>query len=166
MTLDQWATRHGVSHAALAELRALMGREGAAIVAPDPKRPADPASEAYVQSLVRLEAARADIILWRNNVGALLDTRGVPVRYGLANDNAAMNKRIKSGDLIGIRKVLIGPQHIGRTMGLFVSREVKHAAWKYRGDAHEQAQQRWLDLVLAYGGDAAFAAGPGSFGPV
>lgn len=166
MTLDQWASRHAVTPAALAELRTLMGLEGCAIVTPDPKRPAEPASEAYIQSGIRLEAAREDILLFRNNVGALLDERGVPVRYGLANDSKQMNDRIKSADLIGIRKVLIGPQHIGRTLGLFVSRECKAAGWKYRGDKHEQAQQRWLDLVLSYGGDAAFAAGPGSFGPV
>lgn len=161
--LDQWATRHGVGAAALHDLRRTLGMDGAADVMPDPKRPADPASEAYVQSAVRLEAAQRDVLLFRNNVGALLDERGVPVRYGLANDSAAMNKRIKSADLIGIRRVLIGPQHVGRTMGLFVSREVKHAGWKYRGDKHEEAQKRWLDLIVSYGGDAKFAAGLGSF---
>jgi len=161
--LIAWSIRHGVSPAALADLRNVLGMEGATDVLPDPKRPNDPASESYVQNAVRIEAARLDILLWRNNVGALLDERGVPVRYGLANDNAAINKRIKSADLIGIRKVLITPQHVGHTIGQFVSREVKHAAWKYKGDAHEQAQERWLNLINAYGGDAKFTAGLGSF---
>lgn len=161
--LIAWSIRHRVSPAALAELRAMMGMEGAAEVLPDPKRPANPASESYVQSVVRLEAARADILLFRNNVGALLDERGVPVRYGLANDTAAMNKTIKSADLIGIRRMLIEPQHVGHTVGVFVSREVKHAGWRWHGDKHETAQKVWADLINSYGGDAKFASGPGSF---
>lgn len=163
--LIAWSLRHGVTPAALADLRQVLGMDGAAEVLPDPKRPADPASEGYVQSRVRLEAAGADVLLFRNNVGALLDERGVPVRYGLANDNAAMNKRIKSADLIGIRRVTVTPTMVGHVLGLFVSREVKHAAWSYKGGAHEEAQKRWLDLINSYGGDAKFAAGPGSFGP-
>lgn len=162
-TLTQWAIRHAVTPAALAELRNLMGLDGAAEVLPDPKRPHEPASEGYVQSRVRLEAAQKDILLFRNNVGALLDERGVPVRYGLANDTAAMNKRIKSADLIGIRRVTVTPDMVGHVLGLFVSREVKRTGWVYKGDAHEEAQRRWLDLILSYGGDAAFAAGTGGF---
>lgn len=161
--LIAWSLRHGVTPAALVDLRHVLGMDGAAEVLPDPKRPADPASEGYVQSHIRLEAARADVLLFRNNVGALLDERGVPVRYGLANDNAAMNKRIKSADLIGIRRVTVTPGMVGHVLGLFVSREVKRADWVYKGDAHEVAQKCWMDLINSYGGDAKFAAGPGSF---
>jgi len=161
--LIAWSLRHGVSPAALADLRQTLGMDGVADVLPDPKRPADPASEGYVQSRVRLEAAAADVLLFRNNVGALLNDEGVPVRYGLANDTPAMNKRIKSADLIGIRRVTVTPQMVGHVLGLFVSREVKHAAWAYKGDAHEEAQKRWMDLINGYGGDAKFAAGLGSF---
>jgi hypothetical protein len=110
-----------------------------------------------------LEAAKRDILLFRNNVGALLDERGIPVRYGLANDSAAMNKRIKSADLIGIRRVTVTPQMVGHVLGLFVSREIKKAGWKYTGNAHEEAQKRWADLIASYGGDAGFASGLGSF---
>ena len=163
--LIAWSLRHGITPAALADLRHTLGMDGAADVLPDPKRPADPASEAYVQNKVRLEAAAADVLLFRNNVGALLDERGVPVRYGLANDNPQMNKRIKSADLIGIRRVTVTPAMVGHVLGLFVSREVKHAAWVYKGDAHEEAQKRWMDLINSYGGDAKFAAGLGSFDP-
>ena len=163
MTLMHWALRHKISPAAMLELRNLLGLEGCAEVLREPKRPADPASETYVQSAVRLEAAKMDILLFRNNVGALLDERGVPVRYGLANDSATMNKKIKSGDLIGIRRVTVTAEMVGHVLGLFVSREIKRAGWSYTGSAHESAQKCWIDLINSYGGDAAFASGPGSF---
>lgn len=161
--LIAWSLRHGVTPAALADLQRLLGMDGAAEMLPDPKRPADPASEGYVQSRVRLEAAGLDVLLFRNNRGALLNDVGVPVRFGLANDNAKIGKRIRSGDLIGIRRVTVTPAMVGHVLGLFVSREVKHAGWTYTGDEHEQGQKRWMDLINSYGGDAKFAAGLGSF---
>ena len=157
MQLEAWALRHGVSHAALHDLQVtLLGLEGT---------PASVAgmSEAAVQSRVRLEAARVPgMRLWRNNVGALNDERGVPVRYGLANDSAALNKVLKSGDLIGIRKVLITPEHVGRHIGQFVSREIKAGGWSFRGTAREVAQGNWAALINALGGDARFASGEGT----
>jgi hypothetical protein len=119
-------------------------------------------SEAAVQAKVRLEAAHKGLKLWRNNVGALLDSRGVPVRYGLANDSAILNKSIKSGDLIGWRPVLIGPEHVGSMIAQFVSRECKRPDWQYTGDDHEKAQLRWAEAVVADGGDAAFCNSEGS----
>lgn len=121
--------------------------------------PPTPVSEAAVQALVRLEAARKGVRLWRNNVGVLLDERGVPVRYGLANDSKRLNAVCKSGDLIGWRPLLVTPQHLGSTIAQFVSRECKHAGWKWTGNDHELAQQRWIDFVMADGGDAAFCSG-------
>lgn len=150
-TLHQWAARHGISPAALADL--------AALLAPATALVPGATCEAGVQRAVRLEAASRGVLLFRNNVGALLDARGVPVRYGLANESKAQNRLIKSGDLIGIRPVLIGPQHIGQTIGQFVSREVKAPGWVYRGDQHEAAQQAWAALIASKGGDACFAAG-------
>lgn len=120
-------------------------------------------NEAATQAAIRVEAARRGIALYRNNVGVLLDKRGVPVRFGLANDSPAINSHIKSGDLIGIRPVTVTSEMVGTTIGVFVSREVKAAGWHYTGTAREQAQQRWIDLVRSYGGDASFASGPGSF---
>jgi len=121
------------------------------------------ASEALQQSLVRIEAAKKGIWLTRNNVGALLDSRGVPVRYGLANESKKQNEKIKSGDLIGIKPVLIAQQHVGQTIGQFVSREIKKEGWVFCGDAHETAQLSWCNFVISKGGDAAFCTGPGSF---
>lgn len=116
-------------------------------------------SEAAVQAQVRLEAARKGLRLWRNNVGVLTDERGVPVRYGLANDSKQLNSVVKSGDLIGWRPVLITPAHLGITIAQFVSRECKRVGWTYKGDAREQAQLRWAEMIIADGGDAAFCCG-------
>ena len=159
--LCEWARRWGVPEPCLADLAKCMG---VGVVPPEPPTPAPPqATEAWSQSMVRLEAPRYGIWLGRNNVGALLDKRGVPVRYGLANESKQQNEVMKSGDLIGIRAVLIQPWHVGTTIGQFVSRECKRPGWTYRGDAHEVAQANWAALVIKYGGDAKFATGEGSF---
>lgn len=61
-------------------------------------------SESAIQNKVRLAAAYAGLECWRNNVGVsmVIDEYGNkrPVRYGLANDSAKVNKEIKSSDLI------------------------------------------------------------------
>ena len=124
-------------------------------------------SESREQTTVRLEAAQKGVQLWRNNVGAgfLSATNGGTgsfIRFGLCNDSAALNQNIKSADLIGIRPILIGPEHVGRLIGQFVSREVKRADWRYAATEREQAQQRWINLVNAAGGDACFATGFGT----
>lgn len=122
----------------------------------------DPHSESYVQSLVRLEAGRKGVKLWRNNVGVLTDETGRPVRYGLGNDSPALNKSIKSGDLIGWRRLFITPALVGCNVAQFVSRECKRPNWSYSGTDREKAQLRWAEVVNADGGDAAFCIGEGS----
>ena len=155
--LATWAIRHP---AAYADLLAVL-----AVPATEPAAPPPPnATEAYAQSLVRLEAPRFGVSLWRNNVGALQDKNGRPVRYGLANESPAVNKVLKSGDLIGIHPVVITPAHVGTTIGQFVSRECKRPGWTWHGDEHETAQLNWAMLVTRLGGDAGFTTGEGSFG--
>lgn len=116
--------------------------------------------EAHAQSLIRLAAPAAGYWLHRNNVGALKDERGRVVRYGLANDSKALNEEIKSGDLIGGRRLLITPEWVGHHVLQFVSIECKREGWTWRGDAHERGQQRWADAVNQWGGLAFFATGP------
>lgn len=106
--------------------------------------------------------------LWRNNVGVLPDRTGRPVRYGLANDTAELNRQLKSGDLIGWRRRLIVPADVGCVIAQFVSRECKPQGWKPAGPgnvalfAHEEAQRRWINLIAADGGDADFFTGEAS----
>lgn len=123
----------------------------------------DPHSENYVQSLVRLEAGRKGLKLWRNNVGVLTNAEtGQPVRYGLANDSKQLNASIKSGDLIGWRPVAITSAMVGTKIAQFVSRECKRPNWSFAGTDREKAQLRWAEVVNADGGDAAFCIGEGS----
>jgi hypothetical protein len=158
--LDEWAAAWGIPPAALLDLRQRMGADGApAVVATD----GAPGSEVRQQALIRLDAAQAGVWLTRNNVGALIDERGVPVRYGLANESKEQNKQVKSADLIGIRSILVGPQHIGTVIGQFVSVECKRSGWRYKGDAHETAQANWAEFVISKGGFACFASEPGIF---
>jgi len=115
--------------------------------------------ERDVINIIRLQATRAGWRLWRNNSGAGKLENGSFVRWGLANDSAAVNCKIKSGDLIGIKPVLITPEMVGTVIGQFVSREVKCPGWKWHGTPHEVAQLQWQNIINSMGGDATFTTG-------
>lgn len=150
--LPAWAARHCVSPQALAELAALWPTDPVA-------QSAAAGSEASVVAARRLAASLRGARAWRNNVGAYVDDRGNHIRYGLANDSAQLNKVVKSSDLVGIEPILIGPEHVGTTIGRFFAEECKRPGWKYKGDAHEQAQLKFLQLVNALGGRGEFKNG-------
>ena len=150
--IHDWAKRWNIPHAAMADLLQSLGAQ---LTAP-PKPTKGKLDEAYIQSRVRLAAPAQGVTLWRNNVGVLPDARGVPVRYGLANESPGMNARVKSSDLIGWRPVTIGPGDIGRVIAQFVSYECKAPNWKFSGSDREMAQLTWIGLVAAAGGDAKF----------
>ena len=157
MSLHEWAARYGVSHVALAELRNMFQLDANTIM--EDRRGV---SESDVMAQVRREAADKGLRVWRNNNGAVHTADGRFIRFGLANDSEAVNKRIKSADLIGCRPIVITPAHVGHTFGQFVSREVKAAGWHFTGTDREQAQLRWAQLVVSLGGDASFATGVGT----
>lgn len=107
-------------------------------------------SETDSTKLIRLKYSQdPNVVLWRNNVGVLIDKTGRPVRYGLANESKAMNNRYKSADLIGIRRVTITPDMVGSVVGVFMSVEVKTLTGSVK-----PAQQSWADLIASYGGIA------------
>ena len=145
---NEWRKRHPQ---AAAELDLLF------IAAPPPVS-AGP-SEGWAQQQVRMDVARQGALAWRNNVGALKDERGVPVRYGLCNDSASLNERIKSSDLILCIPRVIRPEHVGTVIGQFGSVECKRPGWEYKGTKHEQAQQAWLTIISRAGGFACFSTG-------
>jgi hypothetical protein len=154
-----WAMAWDISYEAIEDLRKRIGLTHPT----DPEYAhADLGSESRAQANVRLEASSKGMRLWRNNNGGATDASGHFVRFGLANDSEAINKRIKSADLIGIRPVVITREHVGNTIGQFVSREIKRPGWSYTGTDRERAQAAWAQLVLALGGDAGFATGAGT----
>ena len=155
--LFKWSTDWCIPHAAVADL---MNRMGSGYSSPQTSDL--DYSESAVQARVRLEAAQKNIILWRNNVGAIKTDKGM-IRYGLCNDSKKVNDQIKSADLIGIRPVQITHAHVGFILGQFVSRECKNSTWKYTGDEHELAQEKWAQIINGLGGDARFCNGEGSF---
>jgi hypothetical protein len=95
-------------------------------------------SEQELQQRIRLELGRGPVRLWRNNVGALRDERGRLVTYGLCKG---------SSDLIGLRQVLIGPEHLGQTLAVFTAIEVKTPGGRLR-----EEQRLFLSLVERFGG--------------
>jgi hypothetical protein len=119
--------------------------------------------ESVVAKHVRLEhATYYHGHLWRNQSGAFIDPdSGRMVRFGLANDSAQLNKRIKSSDFIGITPVTITPDMVGRTIGVFTAIETKDSDWRrIRSDARAAAQDAYMDIVRQSGGIATFARGP------
>ena len=154
----QWAIRHNVNVQALNELKSLFGMHGGHAI----PQGVSGRSEAAVQTVVRLEAANKGLHLFRNNVGVLTDETGRPVRYGLGNESQRLNKIIKSADLIGWRPLVVGPEHVGQQVAIFVSRECKAVGWRYADNEHERAQLAWAQLVTASGGDGAFCTGEGT----
>lgn len=164
MTLDEWATRWGISAQALTELAALPLEPTVRVLAGD-------ASESNVQARVRLHAASQGVHLWRNNSGAgsvvdpsKLCSRCAPlarsfIRWGLGNDSPNLNAVVKSADLIGWRPLVVTDGMVGHTVAQFVSRECKRQGWTYKGTPEETAQNRWHSMILAAGGDSAFTTG-------
>ena len=73
-------------------------------------------------------------------MGTLVDSRGIPVRFGLAKG---------SGDLIGIKQIVITQEMVGSTIGQFWSVEVKTKKGK-----PTQFQLDWQNMVNKLGGYA------------
>lgn len=113
-------------------------------------------NESRVQRAIRLDAESRGILM-RNNVGALIDRRGVPVRFGLGNDSKALNSRFKSSDCVGVTSYVISPGDVGRVVGVFTAIEVKAPEWKFTGNGREVAQQKFIDVIRGFGGLAGFA---------
>lgn len=168
MTFAEWAARWAIPAQALRELADL------SIVQPEADALVGGKTEAYVQSAIRLEAPAKGVILWRNNVGAgslhqeadlcdrcrMLKKR--PIRWGLANDSKKLNTAIKSADLVGIRRIIVTADMVGKMLGQFVSRECKREDWNYTATEAEQAQLAWATTVNDWGGDAKIVKAVGS----
>ncbi len=114
-------------------------------------------SETAIQQKRQLDSSKCGVRLWRNNVGAYYDNRGVPVRYGLCNESKQQNEKFKSSDLIGITPVVITQEMVGRTIGVFTAEECKKEGWVFNPkNKREVAQLNFINLVLSMGGVGRF----------
>lgn len=121
-------------------------------------------TEAEIQDAITGEAPKYGGLLMRNNSGGFRNPNGQPVRFGLGNISKEHNKRSKSSDLIGITPVLITPEMVGRTLGVFTAIEVKEKIWKRNvNDNDENAQDAFIQWVKSKGGIAGFANSIDSF---
>ena len=100
-------------------------------------------SEQRIQQEIRLALGSGPVRLWRNNTGCLKDQQGRSVRFGLCKG---------SSDLIGLRSITIGPEHVGQTLAVFAAVEVKAQAGRITPD-----QQAFIDAVAGMGGLAGVA---------
>ncbi len=88
-----------------------------------------------------LEAgSRPDVRLFRNSVGVAFYANGQRVKYGLA---------VGSSDLIGLQRVVITPEMVGRALGRFLAIETKSDKGKTSA-----AQDNFLRMVREFGGVA------------
>lgn len=110
-------------------------------------------TEAALTREIQAALTDKDTRLWRNNCGVLIDSRGQHVAYGLA---------VGSSDLIGLRSVVILPEHIGSTLAVFCAVEVKLPGVR----ARPEHQRNYIDQVLRMGGRAGFASSVGEAGGV
>lgn len=107
-------------------------------------------AETPLQKTIRLNAQKTyDCYLFRNNSGAFQDKTGRLIRFGLGNDSKAVNKALKSSDLVGFLPC--------RGLAVIIGVETKAPGWKWKGDAREVAQLHWLQLLNDNGGLGFFA---------
>jgi hypothetical protein len=93
-------------------------------------------TEAQIQDAIRLELGNVekypDVVLWRNNVGVLMDKDGRHVRFGVGGPGGA--------DLMGVFSRRDG-------IGVFIAAEIKTATGK-----QSEEQIRFQKLVTQKGG--------------
>ena len=114
---------------------------------------------------VRIAASSLGCRLFRNNSGGFYDADGRFVRFGLGNESKELNDKIKFGDYVGITPILITPEMVGKTIGVFTNIEVKpdgdlpktlKRATSVK-NSREAAQLAAIELVRSLGGLAWFA---------
>jgi hypothetical protein len=95
-------------------------------------------AQAWSGAATRITAANAFTIGQTLRPGDVVVRHARPLHAGLATG---------SGDLIGWRSQLIGPEHVGQTIAQFASVEIKAP----RGRVSPE-QRQWAEVVAAHGG--------------
>jgi len=115
---------------------------------------------ALTNAILAEHGARQDLRVWRNETsgawvgkyagrdskGRVIIENGRLIQAGLAKGSA---------DLIGIQSRLITEDDVGKTIGQFVSAEVKQPRGRLRKD-----QKVWADVIRAMGGKADIVRSP------
>ena len=116
-------------------------------------------AESVVQQEIQIGAKHFGCTLMRNNCGSAFDQTGRLVRYGLGNVSKQHQERMASSDLIGITQVVVTPEMVGMTIGVFTAIEVKKEEWNPAKtlDKREVAQNNFMHWVRLNGGLAGFA---------
>ncbi|CAH9015195.1 putative holliday junction resolvase [Vibrio phage 142E35-1] len=119
--------------------------------------------EAKATVNVRARASDWGMKMFRNNSGMLTNPdTGVPVRFGLGNESAKLNKELKSGDLVGFSEITVTPEMVGKKIAVFTNIEVKSLGFiikdVYNPKSREYAQNEFNKLVTNANGIAGFAS--------
>ncbi|QZI87827.1 hypothetical protein SIPHO054v2_p0026 [Vibrio phage 103E44.1] len=119
--------------------------------------------EAKATINVRARASEWNMKMFRNNSGMLPNPdTGIPVRFGLGNESAKLNKELKSGDLVGFSEITVTPEMVGKKMAVFTNIEVKSLGFVikdvYNKNSREYAQNEFNKLVTNANGIAGFAS--------
>lgn len=96
--------------------------------------------ESEIQAEIKKALALRGTPVWRNAVGF---DRATKVHYGIG---------LGSPDLVGILPLVIGPEHVGRTLGVFLGVEVKTPIGRLSQDQkrwHTVARDRGALVVVA-----------------
>lgn len=101
-------------------------------------------SEKRIEQEITLKASKLGARLFKNDVGFAITQNGSPIHFGLAKG---------SSDLIGITPIKITQDMVGKTVGVFISVEVKKdKCGSYKAT---EEQKKWLDMIKEKGGIAA-----------
>jgi len=107
-------------------------------------------SETRIMREIMVLANNAGCLLMRNNSGALPDRNGRLVRFGLGHDGP---NSYRSSDLIGPMPIIIGPEHLGKRLGVMVCAEIKlpgQAQWHPTTET-ERRQVKFIEAMRAAG---------------
>lgn len=158
-SVQQVCARWRIPPQALLELSDALMRNGAPLQSP-PR--VVPRSEHDVQDMVRVDARRVGMRLFRNNVGAgKVGVSQSYIRWGLGNESERLLKSWTSSDLIGWTAKQVDFTMIGQTVAIFTAIECKKPGWQFGKDSKEDkaraaAQQKFHTFVEAAGGIAGF----------
>lgn len=104
-----------------------------------------PVRESEILKRVRLALSEAGTVNFRNQVGALRDTYGQLVRFGLCNG---------SSDVIGWTSRVVTQEMVGKKVAIFTAIETKRSV----GGVRSEDQKNFVGTVQAAGGIAGFAS--------